>query len=125
MNFIDELIVVKVHPTRTSLSIPGSEYIEVELVDPHNNYKYYHTYISDTLDNYASWKTFFDHYEPQYCYMVRGKFRRKAPGRTSTGAKNLINGDAKFYTVSTGDFKDTMEFIYDELSLKADDFATY
>lgn len=123
MNFIDRLIVVKVHPTRASLSIPGTEYIEVELLDPHNNYKHYHTYISDNLDNYASWKTFFDMYEPQYCYMLSGHFRRKAPGRTSTGAKKLINGDAKFYTVGTSGFIETMEFLYDELALKSTDLA--
>ena len=29
MNFIDQLIVVKVYPTRSSHSIPGSEYIDL------------------------------------------------------------------------------------------------
>lgn len=115
MNFIDELIVVKVHPTRSSLSIPGSEYIEVELMDPHDNYKYYHTYISDTLDNYASWQTFFDEYDPGLCYMLRGHFRKKAPGRTSTGAKDLINGDAKFYVQSSCSIEDLYNFIKQEL----------
>ena len=96
MNFIDQLLVVKVHATRSSLSIPGSEYIEVELLDPNSNYKWYHTYISDTLENYAIWREFFDVHSKDRCYVVNGHFRRKAPGRTSTGAKDLINGDAKF-----------------------------
>ena len=96
MNFIDQLLVVKVHPTRRSLSIPGSEYIEVELLDPNNEFKWYHTYISDTLENYNSWQTFFDEQLPQRCYVLNGHFRQKAPGRTSTGAKDLINGDCKF-----------------------------
>ena len=115
MNFIDELIVVKVHPTRTSQSIPGSEYIQVDLTDSNDNFKYYRTYISDTLDNYSRWKTFFDEYDPNLCYMLRGHFRKKAPGRTSTGAKDLINGDAKFNVYSTGPIEDLYNFIKQEL----------
>ena len=118
MNFIDELIVVKVHPTRASLSIPGTEYIEVDLMDPHNDFKYYHTYIDDALDNYASWQTFFDEYEPGLCYMLRGHFRRKAPGRTSTGAKNLINGDAKFFVTGNSTVEEMHDFIKEQIWTK-------
>jgi len=117
MNFINEIIVVKVHPTRTSLSIPGSEYIEVELMDPHDNFKYYHTYISDTLDNYASWKQFFDEYDKERVYLLFGKFRKKAPGRTSTGAKDLINGDAKFYVQSSCSIEEMLGYVKENMEV--------
>tara|TARA_R100000734_G_scaffold15268_1_gene11456 strand:- start:155 stop:526 length:372 start_codon:yes stop_codon:yes gene_type:complete len=115
MNFIDQLIVVKVYPTRSSHSIPGSEYIEVALMDPHDDYKYYHTYISDQLDNYARWKQFFDDYDKDTVYMLSGHFRKKAPGRTSTGAKDLINGDAKFYVTNSCSVEDMHGFLKHEL----------
>lgn len=111
MNFINELIVIKVHPTRASQSIPGSEYIQVDLMDIHDNFKYYKSYISDNLDNYHIWKEFFDVYNMEYCYRLEGMFRKKAPGRTKTGAKDIINGDAKFNVCNRISLEKFHEFV--------------
>lgn len=94
MNFINQLVIAKIHPSRPSRT-PGAFYNEVELLDPNNEYKWYHTYIDEENTNYAQWKQLFDLDHKGMCYVANGMFRITGKG------KDLINGDAKF-TIDEG-----------------------
>ena len=94
MNFINQMVIAKTHPSRPSRT-PGTFYNEVELLDPNNEYKWYHTYIDEENTNYTQWKQLFDQDHKGMCYVANGMFRITGKG------KNLINGDAKF-TIDQG-----------------------
>ena len=104
MNFKNTMVVAKVHPSRASHSIPGGFYNEIELLDPHDNYKWYHTYIDDTNNNYAYWQQIFDHDYKDNIFVLEGMFRIKKN-------TDLINADAKFKIVEKADREDTMPLI--------------
>lgn len=90
MNFKDTLIIAKIHASRPSRSIPGTFYNEVELLDPHDNFKWYHTYIDEENNNYSQWQELFNKDHKGMCYTANGMFRITGKG------KDLINADAKF-----------------------------
>lgn len=104
MNFKNTMVVAKVHPVKASKSIPGTFYNEVELLDPHDNYKWYHTYIDDTMNNYAQWKELFDQDYKQNLFVLEGMFRTKRQ-------KDLINADAKFRIIETANREEVMPLI--------------
>ena len=111
MNFIDRLVIAKIHPGKPSRSIPGSFYNEVELLDPNDNFKWYHTYIDDSNNNYAQWQQIFELDHKGKCFVADGMFRK------SGKANKLINADAKFRIEEVYEADELLPVIAENLGL--------